>query len=129
MRSEYPVEAFGATIFDIYPDVQFYDYTKIAKRFERPLPDNYHLSLSYSQASEHYKQLCIEAHQKHNASLVIVVRDDKVKARKLDNHEWYSGSKIDGDEHDLRFLDPDGSLVYLKAKGNARKDASGFVID
>jgi hypothetical protein len=34
---------------------------------------------------------------------------------------------IDGDIHDLRFLDPKGVIVGLRAKGKARKDISGFV--
>jgi hypothetical protein len=38
---------------------------------------------------------------------------------------------IDGDSHDLRFLDGKhsrGKIVVLKAKGDAKKDFSGFVI-
>jgi hypothetical protein len=35
---------------------------------------------------------------------------------------------FDGDDTDLRFLDPTGVIVGLKAKGRARKDTSGFVI-
>jgi len=36
---------------------------------------------------------------------------------------------IDGDKDDLRFLDPKGVVVGLIAKGRAKKDTSGFVID
>ena len=36
---------------------------------------------------------------------------------------------IDGDTHDMRFLDEDNVVVGLKAKGKAKKDYSGFVID
>jgi len=36
---------------------------------------------------------------------------------------------IDGDTHDMRFLDKPNSVVGLKAKGQAKKDYSGFVID
>lgn len=35
---------------------------------------------------------------------------------------------ISGDDHDLRFLDPKGVWVALKAKGDAKKDTTGFVI-
>jgi hypothetical protein len=35
---------------------------------------------------------------------------------------------IDGDTHDMRFLDEPNSVVGLKAKGKARQDKSGFVI-
>jgi hypothetical protein len=34
---------------------------------------------------------------------------------------------VDGDENDLRFLDPKNVVVGLYAKGKARKDTSGFV--
>ena len=36
---------------------------------------------------------------------------------------------INGDKTDMRFKDPVGVIVGLKAKGKARKDTSGFVID
>jgi len=35
---------------------------------------------------------------------------------------------VDGDVHDMRFLDPKGSIVLLKAKGDAKRDHSGFVV-
>ena len=36
---------------------------------------------------------------------------------------------INGDKNDMRFQDPKQSIVALYAKGKARKDTSGFVID
>jgi len=36
---------------------------------------------------------------------------------------------INGDLTDLRFLDPVNVIVGLKAKGKAKKDYSGFVIN
>jgi hypothetical protein len=43
--------------------------------------------------------------------------------------ETYLGRPvIDGDEHDLRFLDPSGVVVGLRAKGKARKQRGGFVV-
>jgi hypothetical protein len=42
----------------------------------------------------------------------------------------YNGYKVvNGDEHDLRFLDPQNVIVGLKAKGKAKTDYSGFVLD
>ena len=35
---------------------------------------------------------------------------------------------ISGDDSDVRFLDPQGVIVGLKAKGKARFDTSGFVV-
>jgi len=44
--------------------------------------------------------------------------------------KFYKGVKVfNGDTNDLRFLDERGVIVGLKAKGKARKDTSGFVID
>lgn len=117
------------TIFEMFPDTIFYDYTKIAKRFKRTLPSNYHLSLSFSNANEKYAASCWEAHGQHGASLVMVYRTlDDIAAARL----WFEECHVnfvDGDADDLRFLDPPKSVVALKAKGGARHDTSGFVLD
>ena len=116
-----------ASIFDAFPRLTFYDYTKIAKRFGRPRRENYHLTLSYSAASSDYAEQCIEAHA-NGAPLAVVARD--VDAKNGDAIAAIAhGPIVDGDENDLRFLDPDGACVVLKAKGRARRDTSGFVID
>jgi hypothetical protein len=109
--------------------VQFYDYTKIPNRFRDELPENYHLCLSFSNASERYADMCWDAWHRYNASLVMVYRTklDGINAR-----TWYAecGQQVvDGDANDLRFLDPDKCIVTLKAKGKASKDTSGFVLD
>ena len=116
----------NSTIFDLFPHIQFYDYTKIPKRFDRELPANYHLALSYSEASPRYAEMCWKAHNDHNASLVFVTSKARYD-RTLTMHAADT-QVIDGDAHDLRFTDPAGALVYLKAKGRARKDTSGFVL-
>jgi 3-hydroxyacyl-CoA dehydrogenase len=42
----------------------------------------------------------------------------------------FKGMKvIDGDKTDMRFLDKSNRVIGLKAKGKARKDTSGFVIN
>ena len=42
--------------------------------------------------------------------------------------ETYMGLPVfNGDESDLRFLDPKGVIVGLYAKGKAKKDTTGFV--
>ena len=44
--------------------------------------------------------------------------------------ETFQGLRVvSGDESDLRFMDPQNVIIGLKAKGAARKDASGFVIE
>jgi hypothetical protein len=36
---------------------------------------------------------------------------------------------IDGDDSDVRFIEPHAVVVALYAKGKAKKDTSGFVVD
>jgi hypothetical protein len=42
---------------------------------------------------------------------------------------WHGVPLIDGDDTDLRFLDPEGVVVDLRAKGSAKYDTTGFVVD
>ncbi len=107
-----------------FPEVQFYDYTKDANRLSRPLPSNYHLTLSYSEASDKYQSMIMTTMNKHKHSNMAVVFRHKDTMPKT-----FKGFKvIDGDKDDLRFLDPKGVVVGLYAKGKAKQDASGFVI-
>ena len=41
---------------------------------------------------------------------------------------WNGFTVVDGDENDLRFLDPQGVIVGLVEKGKAKQDSSGFVL-
>lgn len=111
----------GETIFELFPNITFYDYTKIANR--RNLPNNYHLTFSYSATNATYlKQVDIA---KANGLNIAVVFRNKEKIPS----EFIGLPTIDGDKTDLRFLDPKQSIVALYAKGKARKDNSGFVVD
>jgi hypothetical protein len=111
-------------IMEQFPDVQFYDYTKDIKRVRKALPDNYHLTLSYSEASTRYSNMVLDQMCKHQGHNMAVVFRDKDKIPKT-----YMGFKVvDGDKDDLRFLDPRGVVVALYAKGKAKQDTSGFVI-
>ena len=111
----------GLNLFEIFPEIMFYDYTKIANR---PLDiPNYKLTFSYSEASAAYKKQCDIA-LKRGMNIAVVFRD------KESIPESFLGlPTIDGDKTDLRFLDPLQSIVALYAKGKARKDQSCFVID
>ena len=110
----------GNTIFEEFPSVQFYDYTKIPTRKVEHIK-NYHLTWSYSEANEKYSEYWKEALSK-GMNVATVFRKDLPK--------FYKDVKVvSGDTDDLRFLDERGVIVGLKAKGKARKDTSGFVID
>lgn len=108
----------GKTIFERFPEVQFYDYTPNAYRLGRDLPQNYALTFSLKEDNFDKAQKMAEAG--HNVA--VVFRKDLPKT-------FWGREVIDGDKHDLRFLDPKGVIVGLKAKGKARKDQSGFVVD
>ena len=110
-------------IMEQFPEIQFYDYTKIVKRAYAKLPDNYHLTLSYSEADPEYAKQVLQA-----------VRDTGVNAAVVFRHKlpktFMGLPVVDGDKDDLRFLDPQGVIVGLIAKGKkAKADKSGFVID
>jgi hypothetical protein len=116
-------------IMEVFPEVQFYDYTKIAARMDRPRPKNYYLCLSYSEATKAYQKACTIQFLR-GASMVHVVRDEAAKAIYFNGTLYGPETPIvDGDIHDLRFLDPPGAVVVLKAKGAAKKETNGFVLD
>ena len=107
-----------------FPMVQFYDYTKIVKRVYKTLPVNYDLTLSYSEANAAYALSVLQAHEDTGANVAVVFRDkDTIPTS-------FAGSKVlDGDKDDLRFLDAPRRIVALYAKGDAKKDDTGFVVD
>lgn len=114
--------ATAGSIFDTFPTVQFYDYTKVLNR--RQLPDNYHLSLSYSAASDRYLGMLQSAlAESPDLNPVVVFRTKELPAT------FMGREVVSGDETDLRFTDRKGVVVGLYAKGRARKDTSGFVVD
>ena len=117
---------FNKNIFEIFPNVQFYDYTKIANRKCKDIP-NYHLTWSYSNANADYAKLLDKAlEQGMNAA--VVFRSNFIQVKPKAWHTWKGYPVIDGDQDDLRFLDPRGGhIVALYAKGDAKKDTSGFV--
>jgi len=102
-------------IIQKFPEVQFYDYTKIRNRKVAAL-SNYHLTFSKADGNDMDVRLAASA----GMNVAVVFKDVP---------DAYIGrTVIDGDDTDLRFLDPKGVVVGLKAKGRARKDTSGFVV-
>jgi len=111
---KYSVDGFD-NIFARFPQVQFYDYTKILGRKVKGI-ENYFLIFSKADGNDADVALAMAAGM--NVAAVF----DRVP-------DTYNGvNVIDADEHDLRFLDPKGVVAGLKAKGRAKKDYSGFVI-
>lgn len=97
------------------PDITFYDYTALAKPYARQLP-NYHLTFSLKENNLIQAMDALE-----NGINVAAVFDELP--------ETYLGYPvINGDENDLRFLDPSPVIIGLTEKGRARHDKTGFVI-
>ena len=145
-------------IMEMFPTIQFYDYTKISNR--RNIPSNYNLTFSRSESNE---RAVLES-LKNNMNVAVVFRkggpkvknvytleerlmakakreaqpkkpksQKKSRPRKIDLSwvpETYLGAPtFSGDDNDLRFLDPKGVVVALIAKGDAKYDTSGFTVD
>lgn len=110
----------GKNIFQLFPDVQFYDYTKILGRKVKHLT-NYHLTFSAADGNDADVLKAIQ--QGYNVVTVFGLKKTEPMP------ETYNGRPVfNGDESDLRFLDPKGVIVGLYAKGRAKKDTtSGFV--
>jgi len=122
-----------ASIFAAFPDVQFYDYTKIYKRLYRELPANYRLVLSYSGANAGYENAVIKTATETGANIAVVYRNKAMRDSLISDLTATHGrivnrAVIDGDSDDMRFLDPQGVIVGLYAKGPAKQDMSGFVV-
>ena len=106
--SDLSVEKWG--IIEKFPTVQFYDYTKVLGRKVAHLP-NYHLTFSKADGND------ADVAKALAQGMSVVAVYDKIPE-----------GVPSADETDLRFLDPKGIMLGLKAKGRAKKDYSGFVI-
>ena len=105
-----------------FPEITFIDYTKRAKRlFDKMMPRNYKLIFSYSGVAGYQKQVALALES--GAPVAVVFRGDVLP-------ETFLGRDvIDGDRSDLLNAYADGMIVGLRAKGKAKKDTGGFVVD
>jgi hypothetical protein len=110
------------TVIQAFKTTRFYDYTKSFARMvaflDGKLPSNYSLTFSRSEANE---SQCIEI-LRRGGNVAVVFRGKVLPTN------WQGFPVINGDENDLRFLDPKGVVVGLTAKGKAKTDTSGFVV-
>lgn len=108
-------------IMEEFPDVQFYDYTKVVNRLDHPLPSNYYLIFSKNESNDEDVHAAIK--KKANVAVVFDVKKGGILPK-----EWNGVKVIDGDVDDVRWQDEQGVIVGLRAKGMAKKDETGFVI-
>lgn len=123
---KYEVKRAGKTysnIFEAFAEVTFYDYTKVLGRKVSNIA-NY--SLTFSAADGNDNDVVEAIKQGYNIAMVFNLK------KTIEMPEYHIiGHRVvpvfNGDESDLRFLDPKGVIVGLYAKGKAKKDTSGFV--
>ena len=112
------VSSIGKSLIEMYPNVQFYDYTKNPNRFKDTLPSNYHLTFSRAESNEDKAMQVLS-----NGNSVAVVFNSKELPI-----TWKGFKVVDGDKNDLRYKDEKNVIVGLYAKGEAKKDTTGFVV-
>jgi hypothetical protein len=100
-----------------YENLLFYDYTKNYNHIKKYLGSTYKITFSRSETNE------LDAYRilKDGGNVAIVFADELPET-------WNGFPVINGDETDLRYFDPINVVVGLKAKGDAKKDLSGFVV-
>ena len=98
----------GKVLFELFDDVMFYDYTKVAKRFNLlQFYPNYDLTYSFSG---HNMFQCLDLLNKGNGRVAMVF-EGKVLPQSFMGYKV-----IDGDAYDMRYLDEQGVIVGLKFK-------------
>ena len=120
--SDLPWERLHPELFTEFPNIQFFDYTKVPARMERFLndptwPRNYHLTFSAQPHNHQQARHILD----HGGTVAVVFWPE------VPQSHW-GKPVIDGDKHDARFLDQAGTIVGLKAKGKAKHDQTGFVV-
>lgn len=112
-----------ASLMEAFPDLQFYDYTKILGRTKALSLPNY--SLTFSLAEDNDKRARKALAEGYNVAAVL-----RLKRKDAKPATWSGFPVVNGDETDLRFLDPNGGhIIALFPKGKAANDSSGFVRD
>ena len=108
-------------LFEQYPEVQFYDYTKMLNHLTKDVA-NYHITFSKNESNDVDCKIALE--RGYNVAVVFNTK----KGLSLPPF-WNDYPVYDGDDTDVRFYDPDNHVIGLRAKGMAKKDNSGFVIN
>jgi hypothetical protein len=109
----------GKNIFEIFPTIQFYDYTKNHNKFKTYVK-NYHLTMSYTGRNWQVCEMLLQ--QNKNVAVVFDVKKGKPLP------ETFNGYKVvDGDITDYRPNDGKGVIVGLRWKVIANKEVNDYV--
>ena len=103
---------------DQFKNLVFYDYTAILGKIKKYINTSYSLTLSRKEDNENEILQAL----KLGGNVAAVFRDDLPTT--------YKGfTVVNGDTSDLEMIYNKNVILGLKAKGDAKKDTSGFVID
>jgi hypothetical protein len=112
----------GKNLFQLFPEVQFYDYTKHPSRnLEGKTAGNYDLTYSFSAVTPE-KMSRKGLSNLHNIRVAVVFQK-----RAEIPAEFRGWPVVDGDDTDVRHIEPARVVVALYAKGKAKRDFGGFV--
>ena len=100
------------------PNLVFYDYTKTLGKVRKYANTNYVLTFSRSETNH---SECVEA-------LQLGANVAAVFAAGLPS-TYMGAAVVDGDASDIVMLENKGVILGLTAKGKAKKDDSGFVVN
>ncbi len=115
------VKVNGQNIFEIFPDVQFYDYTKNINKFNNIAP-NYHLTYSYT--GRNWMSCKVLLNTGHNVAMVFNAKTENQLP------VMYKGyTVVNGDLTDYRVADAKGVIVGLKFKRIANQEAQKQVMN
>jgi len=111
----------GMNVFEAFPDVQFYDYTKQVTKLFNPIA-NYHLTLSYTGYKDNIYQSMLKSG--NNIAVVFDVKHEE------DLPETFMGFPVvNGDLTDYRVADAKGVVVGLKWKRIADRKAEQEILN
>lgn len=121
--SDFPFENLkvkdNKNIFELFPDVIFYDYTKLDQRFDKIQPRNY--QLTFSRSEDNHTETIDLLNRGYNVAVVFGVKDESELPK-----TYLGFPVINGDESDLRFLDEENVIVGLKYKLMTGKGTAGM---
>jgi hypothetical protein len=114
------LERIFPNLFNEFSNIQFYDYTKVYSRLLKPIAPNYHLTFSLHEDNLEQAKLVLA---NKLANVAVVFRPNMPNS-------FLNSEVLDGNSHDLRFLDKGkGNIVGLIANGKLKKANTNFVID
>ena len=122
--SDLPWEEIVPWLFDMFSDVQFYDYTKNegrAQNFDGKVPSNYRLAYSMSE-TDAWQQVAMHLVAVGNVAIVFDLKPTQEMPS-----EWRGFPVVDADKSDRWMLDHDRVIGGLRAKGSMRNSGSPMV--